>query len=146
MIEIGTKVNICDNSGALIGKCIRILKPSSYKGRRAGKIGSVILITVLKTNIKNLTRNKNEKNLNLNLDIKKGDLLKALIVRTTRWSGDKSRKPFLNKFDTNQVVIVKYTKKEGLTPISSRIQSPICYSLRVSTDKGIKKILSSLNN
>jgi large subunit ribosomal protein L14 len=43
MVFIGTKVNIADNSGARIGKCIKV------KGKKKiGSVGSIILITLKK--------------------------------------------------------------------------------------------------
>jgi ribosomal protein L14 len=40
MIKKGTKIEITDNTGALIGKCIEIY------GRKTGKIGSKVLLAI----------------------------------------------------------------------------------------------------
>ena len=63
MISVGTVLKASDNSGARLIKCIRI-----YKRKRKGSIGDNILISVK-------TYNKKKK-------IKKGELYKALIIRT----------------------------------------------------------------
>lgn len=86
MISESTKVNIIDNSGAVEGKCIKVLLPKSYYGRRVGKVGDIIVLTITKT----LTGSK----------IKKGDVMKALIVRTKRIQ------------DGNRSLIVRYKKEE----------------------------------
>lgn len=63
MISVGTVLKAGDNSGARLIKCIRI-----YKRKKKGVIGDVILITV--------------KTYNTKKKIKKGELYKALIIRT----------------------------------------------------------------
>lgn len=72
MIEESTKVNIVDNSGAIEGKCIKIILPKSFYGRRTGKVGDIIVLSVTKT----IAGSK----------IKKGDIMKGLIVRTKKGS------------------------------------------------------------
>jgi large subunit ribosomal protein L14 len=63
MISVGTTLNSSDNSGARLIKCIRI-----YKRKKKGSIGDTILVTVKSHNPKK--------------KIKKGELYKALIIRT----------------------------------------------------------------
>jgi large subunit ribosomal protein L14 len=65
MLGLLSKVKIIDNSGCLLGRCIKILKP----GKALATIGDIIIISVLKTSSGS--------------SIVKGDIHKALIVRTT---------------------------------------------------------------
>jgi large subunit ribosomal protein L14 len=66
MIGLLSKVVIIDNSGALLGRCIKVLKP----GKSLASIGDIIIVSVIKTGSASL--------------IKKGDIHKAVIVRTTK--------------------------------------------------------------
>jgi large subunit ribosomal protein L14 len=43
MIFIGTNINIADNSGAKLGKCIKV-----KGGRKIGSVGNIILVTLKK--------------------------------------------------------------------------------------------------
>jgi len=124
MIYEGTIVKVGDNSGALEGRCIRILSPASFHGRRCGDVGSIILLSVTKV----LSNSK----------IKRGDLLKGLVVRTTRWNKGKIRQ----KFFENSVVIVKWSVKEGIMPIGSRIKSPVSESIKRDPSGSLNKVLS----
>jgi ribosomal protein L14 len=94
MIGLQSKVNIIDNSGAIEGRCIKILSPKQTKSGDKQKncgIGDLILISVTKalsispslsstssTSTTNTTTGK--------IIIKKGSLFKALIVRTKKES------------------------------------------------------------
>lgn len=149
MITNGTKVKVVDNSGAVLGRCIRILYPKSSKGRRFGYTGSIIIITVLQT----ITGSK----------IKKGDLFKALVVQTKKEekmvkivSNKKEeiekgivrgRKTNMSgcrrKYDENSVVLVKISPKniEDWTPIGSRIKKGRVSEL-IERNKKCSKIMS----
>lgn len=164
MISESTKVNVIDNSGVLEGKCIKVILPKSYYGRRVGKIGDVIVLTVTKT----LSGSK----------IKKGDVMKGLIVRTKRIQDgnranicgstvsrqiltnelEKDRNLIVNgkrsniagyrkSFNDNSVVLIKMggrdtntNKRTEIIPIGSRIKGPISESLRL--DKYCGKLIS----
>jgi len=66
MLGLLSKVQIIDNSGGSVGRCIKVLKT----GRKPhAKIGDIILVSVIKTSSGSI--------------IKKGDIHKALVVRTT---------------------------------------------------------------
>ena len=67
MIHVETKVNIADNSGARIGKVIRLYGGSV---RRHSNIGDIVLITVRQAVP--------------NSKVKKGDMVKAIVVRTKK--------------------------------------------------------------
>lgn len=74
MIWLLSEVKIIDNTGGLWGKCIKILSSKSSSPKKSfGKVGDLILITVTKT----LPGSK----------MQKGDIVKALIVRTKKFSG-----------------------------------------------------------
>lgn len=95
MILVNSLINVSDNSGARIVKCIRI-----YNNKKSGNIGDYILISV--------------KTYNPKKKIKKGELYLALIIRT-RFQF------FYNncfyKFSDNAVILVN----KKFLPLSSRI-------------------------
>jgi len=99
MIGLLSKVVIIDNSGGLIGRCIKVLKPNiKYP---LGKIGDVIIVSVIKISSGSL--------------IQKGDIHKALIVRTTKINNNV-------KWSTNAVILIKGL---DLQPLGTRIKGPI---------------------
>jgi large subunit ribosomal protein L14 len=121
MISLETKVNIIDNSGGLIGRCFKILKPHN---RKYAKTGDLIIISILKS----IPSSK----------IKKGDIFKAIVVKTVATSRFSSG--FVN-FDSNSVILVKTTPKSiDLTPIASAIKGVLPYNLKYR--KGCAKILA----
>lgn len=118
MIHVETKVNIADNSGARIGKVIRLYGGSV---RRHSNIGDIVLITVRQA----IPNSK----------VKKGDMVKAIVVRTKkgvlRPDGSKI------KFDDNAVVIIN---NDG-NMIGTRVFGPVARELREKGD-GAMKIVS----
>lgn len=68
MIQIGSSLNIIDNSGAKTAYCIRII--TKYKARYAG-VGDTILVS-----IKRVRKNRRD-----TIKIAKGKIFKALILR-----------------------------------------------------------------
>ena len=118
MIHVETKVNIADNSGARIGKVIRLYGGSV---RRHSNIGDIVLITVRQAVP--------------NSKVKKGDMVEAIVVRTKkgvlRPDGSKI------KFDDNAVVIIN---NDG-NMIGTRVFGPVARELREKGD-GAMKIVS----
>ena len=116
MVQQQSLLKVADNSGAKELMCIRVLG-GSY--RRYGNIGDVIVASVKKAAPGGA--------------VKKGDVVKAVIVRTVhgvkRADGSKIR------FDENAAVIIKDDK----TPRGTRIFGPIARELR---EKEYMKILS----
>jgi len=116
MIGHLTKLNVADNSGALIVECIKIL---SKVRKNQANIGDEILATVQKRHIDpNFIRH-------LKRPLKKGMIVRAIVVRTKtgiiRPNGTKIY------FDENAVVL--YSKKtENL--LGSRIIGPVTRELR----------------
>jgi large subunit ribosomal protein L14 len=116
MVQPQTILKVADNSGAKRIMCIRILGGSF---RRSGNIGDVIVASV-KTATPGGT-------------VKKGDVVKAVIVRTSK--GVSRPDGSYVKFDDNAAVIIDNQKM----PKGTRIFGPIARELR---DKGYMKIIS----
>lgn len=150
MIQLQTKVNIIDNSGGSVGRCIRILEPH---GRKHAKVGDVILVSVIET-IKSLpsaTTNPADSkksamtsasNIGSANKLVKGTMSKALVVRTK----SHNYKNMAN-YEDNAVILIKSnptnTKKNlGITPVASRIKGPISNILKL---KPSSPIYPSLN-
>ena len=116
MVQPETILKVADNSGAKRIMCIRILGGSF---RRSGNIGDIIVASV-KTATPGGT-------------VKKGDVVKAVIVRTSK--GVSRPDGSYIKFDDNAAVIIDNQK----LPKGTRIFGPIARELR---DKGFMKIIS----
>ena len=116
MVQPQTILKVADNSGAKKIMCIRILGGSF---RRSGNIGDIIVASV-KTATPGGT-------------VKKGDVVKAVIVRTSK--GVARPDGSYVKFDENAAVIIDNQK----LPKGTRIFGPIARELR---DKGYMKIIS----
>ena len=116
MIQQQTKLKVADNTGAKELMCIRCLGGSH---RKFAGVGDIIIASV-KSAIPNGV-------------VKKGDVVKAVIVRSKR--GLRRPDGSYVKFDENAAVIIKDDK----TPKGTRIFGPIARELR---DKDYMKILS----
>ncbi len=116
MIQVETNLEVADNSGARKVQCIKVIGGSK---RKVASVGDVIIVSVKKA----IPRGK----------VKKGDVARALIVRTSkeihRADGSSIR------FDTNAAVLVN---KDG-EPIGTRIFGPVTRELRSA---GFVKIMS----
>ncbi len=116
MIQSETYLNVADNSGAKKLLCIKVLGGSR---RRYASIGDIVVCSV--------------KNALPNAQIKKGDKVRAVIVRTNkeirRQDGSYIR------FDDNAAVVVD----TQLNPRGTRIFGPVARELR---DKNFMKIVS----
>ena len=112
MVQAESYLRVADNTGAKELKCIRVLGGST---RRYGNIGDVIVCSVRKAAPGG--------------QVKKGDVVKAVIVRSRRNDGSYVR------FDENAAVIIK----EDKTPQGTRIFGPVARELR---EKDFTKILS----
>lgn len=116
MVQPQTILKVADNSGAKKIMCIRILGGSF---RRSGNIGDIIVASV--------------KSATPGGAVKKGDVVKAVIVRTSK--GVSRPDGSYIKFDDNAAVIIDNQK----LPKGTRIFGPIARELR---DKGFMKIIS----
>ena len=116
MIQEETYLKVADNTGAKEIKTIRVLGGSK---RKYGNIGDVIVASVRKAAPGG--------------QVKKGDVVKAVIVRTVR--GVRRTDGSYVRFDENAAVLIK----EDNTPRGTRIFGPVARELR---DKDFMKILS----
>lgn len=140
MIQLLTKVNIVDNSGAVLGRCIKILKPHN---RDYAKIGDLILVSILdiarapggaSTGPSSKTGAPSTSIRDIN-KIKKGTMFKALVVRTKSKAFASAPQKSVS-FDQNSVILMprgqtnpgaaqKKTNVLDLSPIGTRIKGPI---------------------
>jgi large subunit ribosomal protein L14 len=116
MIQAETRLVVADNSGA---KEVLVIKVLGGTRRRYANIGDVVVVTVKKATPAGM--------------VKKGDVVKAVIVRTV--SGLRRVDGSYIKFDENAVVIIK----DDLNPRGTRIFGPVARELR---DKNFMKIVS----
>ncbi|MBM3485809.1 MAG: 50S ribosomal protein L14 [Alphaproteobacteria bacterium] len=116
MIQVQTHLEVADNSGARRVECIRVLGGSR---RRYATVGDVIVVSVKEA----IPRGR----------VKKGDVLKAVVVRTAK----DIRRPdgTAIRFDTNAAVLIN---NQG-EPIGTRIFGPVTRELRA---KQYMKIIS----
>ncbi len=107
MIQTESRLDVADNTGAREVLCIKVLGGSK---RRTAGIGDIIVVTVKDA----APRGR----------VKKGDIYKAVIVRTA--SGVRRPDGSLIKFDGNAVVLLN----AKLEPIGTRIFGPVTRELR----------------
>ena len=112
MIQTGTFLNVIDNSGAKSVMCIKLIN-SGYR-QRYGSIGSIILITVKSTRFSKNSR------------IKKGELHKALILRT-KVSTNFTSCNYKKYFENSVVLLNKQNKLLG-TRVFGMIPRQLKYS------------------
>ncbi|OKZ58278.1 MAG: 50S ribosomal protein L14 [Clostridium sp. CAG:349_48_7] len=114
MIQPQSRLKVADNSGAKEIMCIRVLGGSF---RRSGNIGDVIVASVKSATVGGV--------------VKKGDVVKAVIVRTSK--GIRRADGSHIKFDDNAAVIIDAQNR------GTRIFGPVARELR---DKDYMKIIS----
>ena len=116
MIQMQSRLRVADNSGAKEVMCIKVLGGSK---RRVASVGDIIVVSI--------------KEAMPNSKVKKGDVAKAVIVRTKfqirRVDGSHIR------FDENSAVLINANKE----PIGTRIFGPVARELRA---KQFVKIIS----
>jgi len=116
MIQLRTRLEVADNTGARLIACVKVLGGTR---RRYARIGDVIIASVKEASPDGI--------------IKKGEVVRGVIVRT--------RQPIrredgsLLRFDTNAVVIID----DQNNPKGTRIFGPVARELR---DKNFMKIIS----
>jgi len=116
MIQAQTKLKVADNSGAKVLYCIKVLGGSR---RRYASVGDVIVVSV--------------KEALPNSKVKKGDVVRAVIVRTAK-EIRRSDGSYI-KFDDNSAVLITQQRE----PIGTRIFGPVARELRA---KKFMKIIS----
>lgn len=116
MIQMQTRMNVADNSGAKELMCIKVIGGSK---KRYASIGDIVIVSI--------------KEALPNAKVKKGDVAKAVVVRTVqklrRQDGSYIR------FDDNSAVLINAAKE----PIGTRIFGPVARELRA---KQFVKIVS----
>ncbi len=117
MIQLESKIKVADNSGARIVQCISVL--GGYK-RRYARVGNIITASV--------------KEATPHTAIKKGDIVRAIIVRTKKET--KRKDGTYLRFDENACVIIEKEKKD---PRATRIFGPVAREVK---QKGYMKIAS----
>jgi large subunit ribosomal protein L14 len=116
MIQMQTNLEVADNSGARRVMCIKVLGGA---GRRYASVGDRIVVSVKEA----IPRGR----------VKKGDVLQAIVVRTSQ--GIKRKDGSVIRFDKNAAVIVNKQSE----PIGTRIFGPVPRELRA---KNHMKIIS----
>jgi len=116
MIQVGTRLQVSDNSGAKFVECIKLLN-----NIKAAGIGDLIIISVKETIAKQKSK------------VEKGGVYKALIVETAKGLQRKDGSSI--QFGRNSVVILT---QQGI-PLGTRILGLVTYELR---KKNQSKILS----
>lgn len=116
MIQMQTRLNVADNSGAKEVMCVKVLGGSK---RRFASVGDIIVVSI--------------KEASPTSKVKKGDVAKAVVVRTKK----KIRRADGSyiKFDENSAVLINANKE----PIGTRIFGPVARELRA---KQFVKIVS----
>ena len=118
MIQQETFLKVADNTGAKEIKCIRVLGGSK---RKYGNVGDVVVASVRKATPGG--------------SVKKGDVVKAVIVRTTK--GVRRADGTYVRFDENAAVLINGADDHN--PKGTRIFGPVARELR---DREYMKILS----
>jgi large subunit ribosomal protein L14 len=116
MVQSETVLDVADNSGARRVLCIKVLGGTR---RKYASLGDIIVVSV--------------KEAIPNAKVKKGDVMKAVIVRTTKEVGRPDGSYI--KFDSNSAVLIDNQRE----PIGTRIFGPVARELRA---KKFMKILS----
>jgi len=116
MIQMQTILDVADNSGARKIGCIKVLGSSK---RKYASLGDVIVVSV--------------KDAIPNSKIKKGDVVRAVVVRTKK--GVKRPDGSYIKFDDNSAVLINPQNE----PLGTRIFGPVARELRA---KKFMKIIS----
>ena len=116
MVQTTTTLDVADNSGAKKIMCIRVLGGTK---RKYASLGDVIVVSI--------------KEAIPNAKVKKGDVMKAVIVRTAKEVG-RTDGSYI-RFDTNSAVLIDNARE----PIGTRIFGPVARELRA---KKFMKIIS----
>lgn len=116
MIQMTTVLDVADNSGAKEVFCIKVLGGSQ---RAYASVGDIIVVSIREALP--------------NAKVKKGDVAKAVVVRTRREVGRPDGSYI--KFDRNSAVLIN----KDMEPIGTRIFGPVARELR---NKKFNKIVN----
>ena len=107
MIQMQSRLDVADNSGAKDVMCIKVLGGSK---RRYASIGDIIKVAIKEASPKGR--------------VKKGEVYNAIVVRTLK--GVRRNDGSLIKFDSNAAVLLN----AKLEPVGTRIFGPVTRELR----------------
>jgi len=116
MIQAESRLTVADNSGAKVLYCIKVLGGSK---RRYAGVGDIVVVSV--------------KEAIPNAKVKKGDVMKAVVVRTKKEI--RRNDGSYIRFDDNSAVLISQNKE----PIGTRIFGPVARELHA---KRFMKIIS----
>ncbi len=116
MVQMSTVLDVADNSGARRVQCIRVLGGTR---RRYASVGDIIVVSV--------------KEAIPNSKVKKGTVMKAVVVRTAKEIG-RPEGSYI-RFDSNSAVLIDNQRE----PVGTRIFGPVARELRA---KKFMKIIS----
>ncbi|MCF8030288.1 MAG: 50S ribosomal protein L14 [Desulfohalobiaceae bacterium] len=116
MIQVESKLDVADNSGAKLVNCIKVLGGSK---RRYASIGDIIVVSVKEA----IPRSK----------VKKGEVYRAVVVRTRKEIARDNGS--LIVFDNNSAVLLNKSNE----PVGTRIFGPVARELR---QRNFMKIVS----
>ena len=116
MIQMQSRMEVADNSGARSVQCIKVLGGSK---RRTASVGDIVIVSVKEA----IPRGR----------VKKGDVRKAVVVRTSKEVRREDGTAI--RFDSNAAVILNNSGE----PIGTRIFGPVVRELRA---KNFMKIIS----
>jgi len=116
MIQVETILDVADNSGARQVRCVRVLGGTR---RRYASVGDEIVVSIREAIP--------------NAKVKKGDVMRAVIVRTAKEIGRPDGSYI--RFDTNSAVLLDSQRE----PVGTRIFGPVARELRA---KRFMKIIS----
>jgi large subunit ribosomal protein L14 len=116
MIQLRTMLTISDNSGARVAQCIKVLGGTR---RRYARLGDIVVVAV--------------KDALPGAQVKKGDVAKAVIIRTRKEHRRKDGSYI--RFDHNAAVLINDQKE----PRGTRIFGPVARELR---EREYMKIIS----
>lgn len=119
MLHNYSRLTVADNSGAREVMCFKVLGGTR---RRYAQVGDVIVVTIKEA----LPTSK----------VKKGSVMKALVVRTKR--AIRRADGSYIRFDDNAAVLLN----NNLEPIGTRIFGPVAREIRVASKDGYMKIIS----
>lgn len=116
MIQMRTRLDVADNTGARSVMCVKVLGGSR---RRYASLGDVVVVAI--------------KDASPNGKVKKGDVVKAVVVRTKK-EVNRGDGTYI-RFDSNSAVLINAQGE----PIGTRIFGPVARELR---SKSFAKIVS----
>lgn len=118
MIQLRSVLNVADNSGA---KKIRVIQVYGGSRRRFGGVGDIVVASVISADS--------------NGTVKKGEKVRAVIVRTSKEKGRASGEYL--RFDDNAAVIIQ--ARNNKEPVGTRVFGPIAREVK---DNGFNKVAS----